>query len=168
MLVRIHKLLQKPGAKLIVLFNSHLFIYYLFHTPLYHLFPLFLLKVKIFLALCLNAQSKYRDMGNSCFQELSKKLLQIRVLWKCCLLWIFYEAILTLLSLKWRVFVKFFIKKQYLHKRHNLCACIIMWHWAFSASGCYISGTWFDMWYMQILVKCKLYHKIYSILHQTR
>ena len=34
MLVRIHKLLQKPGAKLIVLFNSHLFIYYLFHTPL--------------------------------------------------------------------------------------------------------------------------------------
>lgn len=34
MLVRIHKLLQKPGAKLIVLFNSHLFIYYLFHTLL--------------------------------------------------------------------------------------------------------------------------------------
>lgn len=72
MLVRIHKLLQKPGAKRIVFFNSRLFIYYLFHTPLYHLFPLFLLKVKIILALCLNAQSKYRDMGNSCFQGLSK------------------------------------------------------------------------------------------------
>lgn len=34
MLVRIHKLLQKPGAKLIVLFNSQLFIYYLFHDSL--------------------------------------------------------------------------------------------------------------------------------------
>lgn len=32
--VRIYKLLQKPGAKLIVLVNSHLFVYYLFHTSL--------------------------------------------------------------------------------------------------------------------------------------
>lgn len=117
MLVRIHKLLQKPGAKLIVLFNSRLFIYYLFHTLSCHLFPLFLLKVKIILALCLNAQCKYRDMGSSCFQELSKKLLQISVLWKCCPLWIFYKTILTFFSVKW----KFLKKKQYLHKHYNLC-----------------------------------------------
>lgn len=34
MLIRIYKRLQEAGTKLIVLFNSHLLIYYLFHTSL--------------------------------------------------------------------------------------------------------------------------------------